>query len=80
MSPLEDQIKAMFLRIFPDIAPDSFDFAKTQDQFPRWDSFSHMELVAAVEQEYGISLDMSEVVAIRTPQDFVDIVRKKKGA
>lgn len=77
---IEEIIQSIFLRIFPELSAASFDFAKSQDQFERWDSFSHMELVAAIEKEGAVTLAMEEIVAVRTPQDFVDLVKKKKGA
>ena len=79
MEPIQEKIKEMFLRIFPELTSDTFDFTRTQDQFEQWDSFSHMQLVAAVEQDHGVTLQMEEIVAIRTPQDFVELVKKKKA-
>lgn len=76
---IEDVIKKVFIKIFPsEFKGKTFNFKKTQDKFQNWDSFSHMELVAEVENELGVSLSMDEVVSIRCPQDFVDIVKRKQ--
>lgn len=77
--PIEEIIKSIFLKTFPELSAGAFDFAKPQEQFERWDSFSHMELVAAIEKEVAVTLEMEEIVAVRTPQDFVDLVKKKKA-
>lgn len=76
---IENSIKKIFLKVFAsELKRGLFDFDKTQDKFQNWDSFSHMELVSAVENELGISLDIEDVVSIRSPRDFVNVIKKKK--
>jgi acyl carrier protein len=80
MDIIDQSVKDAFLSVFPDMKPEHFDFQKPQDQFDQWDSFSHMQLVAAVEQANGVTLEMDDVVAIRTPQDFAEAIKRKKQA
>jgi len=76
---IEDTVKKVFLKIFKvELKKSSFDFKKTQDSFQNWDSFSHMELVAEIENEFGVNLEMDEIVSIRSPQDFVNLIKNKK--
>ncbi len=44
-----------------------------------WDSFSHLELVLSLEEEFNIVLDPEEIAEMRTPQEVNDIVSHKVG-
>jgi len=77
---IEDTVKKVFLKVFSsELKESAFKFNKKQDTFQGWDSFSHMELVAEMENQFGISLDMEEIISIRSPQDFVDLIKRKKN-
>jgi acyl carrier protein len=41
---------------------------------PKWDSLRHIALVTAIEQNFGISLSMDEMVEIRSVQDICNIL------
>ena len=41
---------------------------------PKWDSLQHVALVAAIEQQFGISLSMDEMVEIRSVKDICNIL------
>lgn len=76
---IENTVKKIFLKIFStELKGNSFNFKKTQDSFQNWDSFSHMELVAEIENEFGVNLEMDEIISIRSPQDFVNLIKRKK--
>lgn len=47
------------------------------DNTPEWDSFAHMSMIAAIEQEFRISLTLDEVIAMQTLPKIVEIVSKK---
>lgn len=75
---IEDTVKKVFLKIFSsELKDNSFSFKKTQDKFQNWDSFSHMELVTEIENEFDLNLEMEEIVSTRSPQDFVNLVKRK---
>ncbi len=76
---IESGVKKVFLKIFSsELKGGSFNFDRKQDKFQNWDSFSHMELVAEIENEFGVNLEMEEIISIRSPQDFVDLIKRKK--
>ncbi len=76
---LEKAIKEIFLKTFAsELGGRSFDFNRKQDKFQNWDSFSHMELVANIEKEFDINLEMEEIISVRSPRDFVNLVKRKK--
>ena len=47
------------------------------DNTPEWDSFAHLNMVAAIEQEYKISLTLDEVISMQTLPKIVEVVSKK---
>lgn len=44
-----------------------------------WDSFNHLLLITAIEQELGIKFTMDEVASIKSYAILEDLVRKKNG-
>lgn len=42
-----------------------------------WDSLEHINLVAAVEQEFGMKFTMGQVVAMKNVGEMVDIILQK---
>jgi acyl carrier protein len=50
----------------------------TADDVPNWDSLNHLNVVASVEQRFGIRFRTSELESLRNIGDFVSIVRAKQ--
>ena len=42
-----------------------------------WDSLEHINLVAAVEQEFGMKFTMGQVVTMKNVGEMVDIILQK---
>ena len=42
-----------------------------------WDSLEHINLVAAVEQEFGMKFTMGQVVSMKNVGEMVDIILQK---
>jgi acyl carrier protein len=42
-----------------------------------WDSLKHMELIATIEQDYGIELTMDDIVAMGSFKGITDVLAKK---
>lgn len=43
---------------------------------PKWDSLRHVSLITAIEQQFGLSLSMDEMVEIRTVRDIENILER----
>ena len=41
---------------------------------PKWDLLQHVALVAAIEEQFGITLSMDEMVEIRSVKDICNIL------
>lgn len=61
------------LRIPHDEVVDTLDMEETGT----WDSLSHMQLIAAIEDEFGIELTADDIVAMRSVGQIKDVLRTK---
>jgi len=43
---------------------------------PNWDSLGHMTLVAAIESEFAISMDMDDVIDLESYEKGIEILAK----
>jgi len=68
----------IFKETFVELKDKKLDLKKNQSDFENWDSFSHMELVGKIEQKFGISLDLDEVIELDCPEKFIEVVLRKK--
>lgn len=68
-----------------DILADVFQYdgpvtaATGPDEIDRWDSLQHIALVRTIEETFGISLTMDEMMEMRTAGD-IEAVLKRHGA
>lgn len=46
----------------------------TSEDIEDWDSLEHINLIAAVEQEFGMKFSMGQVVAMKNVGEMVDII------
>jgi acyl carrier protein len=51
--------------------------ATTADDVEEWDSLSHVRLVVAVERKFGFKLKNSEIEALKSVGDLVDLIAAK---
>jgi acyl carrier protein len=42
-----------------------------------WDSLAHMNLLVAIEQEFGVSFTLAELEQMKSVGDMVDLIEKK---
>jgi len=47
------------------------------DNTPEWDSFAHMTMVAAIEEEFKITLTLDEVKSMLTLLKIQEVISKK---
>ncbi len=53
--------------------------ATTAADIEDWDSLEHINLVNAIEQEFGIKFTMGQIVSMKNVGEMVDIVMKSLG-
>lgn len=71
-----DKLRAILAEAI-DVEPDELTEESSPDTMPEWDSFAHLNMVAALEQEYGISLTLDEVIAMQTLPKIKEIITRK---
>jgi len=62
-----------------DLDPERIDGSTLKDNTPAWDSLNHINLVVALEQEFGISFDLHEIESMLSYDDIVQVVVGKLG-
>lgn len=71
-----DAIFLELLKLTPEVAKDSM----TMNDVALWDSLRHMELITAIEQQFGFELSFDEISAMQTIGAIRKIVIEKTGA
>lgn len=51
----------------------------TADDIEEWDSLEHINLLAAVEQAFGIKFNMGQVVSMKNVGEMADIILSQIG-
>jgi acyl carrier protein len=47
------------------------------DDVPKWDSLGHMNMVSALEKEFGLRFKADEIMEMATVQDILDVLAMK---
>lgn len=64
-------------RVFQDVFDDEtikVHDETTADDIDEWDSFEHINLVVAVEEEFSFKIPMGKVVTMKNVAEMVDII------
>jgi acyl carrier protein len=72
---VEVRVRQIFADLFG-IDPDTLTEMTSADQIAAWDSLQHLNLVASVEEEFGIDITEQEVVEMLTFGLVVDTLRQ----
>lgn len=73
---MEADIKSLVSRVF-NVDLESINDKSSPDNIQSWDSLAHMNLVAALEEEFGIQLDDEDIDDLRNVALIVNIVQGK---
>ena len=73
---MEEQVKRVMADVL-DIDPQSIDDATAKDNTASWDSLNQVNLVIALEQEFGVAFDISEIDAMLSFADIIEIIERK---
>ena len=72
-----EEIYERLNNVFRDVFDDDSIVVKpetTSKDIEDWDSLEHINLVVAVEQEFGIKFNMNEVTTMKNVGEMVDII------
>lgn len=73
---LYERLNEVFRDVFDDDSITVCD-STTADDIEDWDSLEHINLVVAVEKQFGIKFNMGEVNSFRNVGEMVDSILKK---
>jgi len=71
----EDQIVAVFARVLG-IDPSQVSDDLRYNTIPQWDSIAHMSVVSALEEAFGVMIDMDDVIDMSSVGKAREILRK----
>lgn len=60
-----------------DVDLDELTDTSSPDNTPEWDSFAHMSMVAAMEEEFKITLTLDEVISMLTLPKIEEVISQK---
>lgn len=68
-----ERLQVIFQDVFDD---DEIEVTETttSDDIEDWDSLEHINLVSAVEKEFGIKFTMAQVVGMKNVGEMVDVI------
>ena len=64
MDDRDDHLMRCFASAFPSATPDEIRGAKTFDAIPGWDSLRMVNLLAVLDDEFGVQIDLPEVLEL----------------
>ena len=73
---MEEQVRQVMADIL-NLDMDSIDGSTSKDSTASWDSLSHINLVVALEQEFQVSFDVSEIELMLSYLDIVEALQRK---
>ena len=72
-----DEVYETLNEVFRDVFDDpsiTVDDSTTSDDVDGWDSLEHINLIAAIEQEFGVKFNRGQVVSMKNVGEMVDII------
>ena len=71
-----EKLNEVFRDVFDDESISVTD-ATTANDIDDWDSLEHINLLAAIEQEFGMKFNMGQVVSMKNVGEMADIIISK---
>jgi acyl carrier protein len=72
---MQERIQSILKSVFTSHEGD-FDDSLGPDDVSDWDSLNHLNLVMAINNEFGVNLEFEEILEIKTVGDIKNILKK----
>lgn len=69
-----DKLLNVFKEVFDD---DKIDLTSSNTSIENWDSFSHMDLILSLENEFGVTFTNEEIVEMLNIKKIIEILKAK---
>lgn len=76
---MEQQIKQVMADVL-ELDPASIDVMTVKDATASWDSLNHINLIVALEQEFDVSFDVTEIESMQSYTDILETLERKRQA
>jgi acyl carrier protein len=76
MPELDDRLTRCFASVFPALPPDQI-HAASVESVPAWDSLAAVTLIAVLEQEFNIQIDLMEMPELTSYQAVRDYLQRQ---
>ncbi|MFQ5671491.1 MAG: acyl carrier protein [Nitrospinales bacterium] len=73
---MDDKLRTILAQAI-DVDAEELTDESSPDTMPEWDSFAHLNMVASIEQEYGISLTLEEVIEMQSLPKIKEVIARK---
>ena len=73
---IKEKLEAIFRDVFDDESIILTDETNSSD-IPDWDSLAHIQLIAAIEDKFGIKFTLGEAVSTENVGEFIKIIEGK---
>jgi acyl carrier protein len=74
---ITNKLKSVFQKVFAENAI-TINREMTADDVASWDSLRHIQLITAVETDFGIKFKLREVVSMKNVGDLIDLIHAKQ--
>jgi acyl carrier protein len=78
MEELLPTVQAAFTSAF-DVDPHSITLDTSPEQVPGWDSMGHVTLASSLEQAFGLSFDVDDLMEMENVREICRVVQSKLG-
>ncbi len=75
---MEDRLNKVLKRVF-DLTDAEISKDLSRSEIAKWDSLTHMDLVASLEHEFNVNFSVDEIIALLDGLESVRSVLKQKG-
>jgi acyl carrier protein len=73
---VKDRLQGVFRKVFDDDSIELYD-AMTAADLDDWDSLSHVQLMVAVEKDFGIRFLTAEVISLKDVGEMIRLLEDK---
>jgi len=78
MEEVLTKVRTAFKSSF-DIDPETVTLDTTPDDVPAWDSMGHVTLASSLEQTFGLTFDVDDLMEMENVREICRIVQSKLG-
>jgi acyl carrier protein len=75
---VQEKVMQVVVNIFQ-VSPDKISIKTTSDDVEKWDSLNHINMILALEQEFGIRYDQEQVVSMLSVGEIIEATKEKLG-